>query len=125
MTHSHLRAAVAMLAAFALIAPASARARGPVADASVHAVTLRHLDLHPKSRRAAQVTLARLSDAALEACGASSFSLREVQADAKASMCWRDGMADVVDRIGDPVLAAAFAGRHGRTSLQQSAGAGS
>jgi UrcA family protein len=48
----------------------------------------------------------RIGDAALEACGASSFSLAEVKTAAKRSACWRDAVDDAVGRVGSPTLSA-------------------
>src|SRR6202023_1281392 len=48
--------------------------------------------------------LRRIGDAALESCGASSFSLAEFKTATGASRCWRDGVDDAVRRIGDPLL---------------------
>lgn len=78
------------------------------AGTATTAVVAHHIDRHPVTVRAAKVALQRLGDAAMEACGASSFSLREVQADVRASPCWRRSMADAVARIGDPMLIAAY-----------------
>jgi UrcA family protein len=48
----------------------------------------------------------RIGDAALEACGASSFSLAEVKTATKLSQCWRDAVDDAVRRVGSPALSA-------------------
>jgi len=58
--------------------------------------------------------LGRIGDAALEACGASIFSLAEFKTATMASRCWRDAVDDAVHRIDDPVLTAAA--REGRRS---------
>jgi UrcA family protein len=71
-------------------------------------VTLRGLDLHPSTPASARRLLDRLGEAALEACGGSAFSLREVKAAIKESSCWRDAMGDAVRRIGSPQLTVAF-----------------
>jgi UrcA family protein len=57
------------------------------------------------SPAAARRLLGRISDAALESCGAS-FSLVEFKAATMASRCWRDAVDDAVHRIDDPVLTA-------------------
>jgi UrcA family protein len=75
---------------------------------TVTTVTLRGLDLHPSTPASPRRLLNRLSEAALEVCGGSSFSLREVKAAIKASSCWRDAMGDAVRRIGSPQLTVAF-----------------
>jgi UrcA family protein len=64
------------------------------------------------SPAAARRLLRRIGDAALESCGASSFSLAEFKTATVASRCWRDAVDDAVRRIGDPLLTAAA--REGR-----------
>jgi len=51
--------------------------------------------------------LRRIGDAALESCGASSFSLAEFKAATMVSRCWRDAVDDAVRRVDDPLLTAA------------------
>lgn len=48
--------------------------------------------------------LVRIGNAALEACGASAFSLPDYKAATLASPCWREAVDDAVSRIGSPVL---------------------
>ncbi len=64
-----------------------------------------HRDL--TSSGAARHLLRRIGDAALEACGASPFSLAEFRTATVASRCWRDAVGDAVRRIDDPLLTAA------------------
>jgi UrcA family protein len=64
------------------------------------------------SPAAARRLLRRIGDAALESCGASSFSLAEFKTATVVSRCWRDAVADAVRRIDDPLLTAAA--REGR-----------
>ncbi len=59
------------------------------------------------SPAAARGLLKRIGDAALEACGASPFSLAEFKTATEQSRCWRDAVDDAVRRIGSPVLSAA------------------
>jgi len=59
------------------------------------------------SPAAARSLLRRIGDAALESCGASSFSLAEFKTATVVSRCWRDAVDDAVRRIGSPVLSAA------------------
>ena len=106
-TFPFTRAAGTGAVIFALMG-APTMAREADADAAPYAVAVRHLDPHPNSPVAAQRTLDRLGDAALEACGGSGFSLREVKLAIRSSPCWRAAMAGVVDRIGDPLLAQAY-----------------
>ena len=48
--------------------------------------------------------LVRIGNTALEACGASAFSLPDYKAATLASPCWREAVDDAVSRIGSPVL---------------------
>jgi UrcA family protein len=59
------------------------------------------------SPAAARHLLRRIGKAALESCGASSFSLEEIKTEARASRCWRDAVDDAVRRIDAPLLTAA------------------
>ncbi|HLZ98748.1 MAG TPA: UrcA family protein [Steroidobacteraceae bacterium] len=59
------------------------------------------------SPAAARNLLRRIGDAALESCGASSFSLAEFKTAIVESRCWKDAVDDAVRRIGNPVLSAA------------------
>ena len=64
------------------------------------------------SPAAARRLLRRIGDAALESCGASSFSLAEFKTATVVSRCWRDAVDDTVRRSDDPLLTAAA--REGR-----------
>ena len=101
-------AAGAVLLSVTVAAPSTALAQEVAVGPATYAVTLHHADLHPRTPRAARALLDRLDGATLEACGASSFSLREVKASVAASACWRDAMNDAVGRIGDPLLSATY-----------------
>ena len=94
-----IRAVIAGLAAAAFGAPAMAQE--PKDGVIVQSVTVAPVDLHPHSAAEARRLLDRLSDAAIEACGGSASSLREVKAAIRASSCWRQSLSDVVYRIGD------------------------
>ena len=59
------------------------------------------------SPEGARRLLGRIGDAALESCGASSFSLVEFKAATMVSRCWRDAVDDAVRRVDDPQLTAA------------------
>jgi UrcA family protein len=58
------------------------------------------------SPAAARRLLVRIGDAALEACGASPFSLAEFKIATRSSRCWRDAVDRTVSRIGSPTLSA-------------------
>jgi UrcA family protein len=64
------------------------------------------------SPAAARHLLRRLGKAALESCGASSFSLEEIKTAALTSRCWRDAVDDAVRRIDEPLLTAAVRENH-------------
>ena len=85
----------------------------PRAEAQVirDSVKVRFHDLDPGNPRDVDRLVARVGEAALEMCGASPFSLREVKGAVSRSQCWRDGVADAIRQIGDPRLTAAL-GRH-------------
>ena len=55
----------------------------------------------------ARHVLRRIGEAALESCGASSFSLSEVKTAAMTSTCWKHAVDDAVRRIHEPMLTAA------------------
>lgn len=59
------------------------------------------------SPAAARRLFGRIGDAALESCGASSFSLAEFKTATMASRCWRDAVDGAVRRIDNPLLTAA------------------
>jgi len=67
---------------------------------------------HPVTPRVARQTLARIERAALEVCGASSFSLREVRMSVRDSACWHASVAEAVARANDPLLSAAYYPHH-------------
>lgn len=58
---------------------------------------------------AARRLLARIGNAALEACGASTFSLADYKSAIRASPCWHDAVEDASRRIGSPTLRALVA----------------
>ena len=59
------------------------------------------------SAAGARRLLARIDSAALESCGASSFSLPELKNAVLASQCYRDAVEKAVHRIDSPLLSAA------------------
>jgi hypothetical protein len=67
--------------------------------------------------REAKVLLNRLSDAAMEACGASTHSVAQYRQAVRDSACWRTSMTDVVQRIDNPYVTAAFEGRYVQQAL--------
>jgi hypothetical protein len=101
-----------LIFAFALFilgtAPLSAQLSRPAS------VTLRNVEIHPKSELAALTLLKRLENAALEACGGYKFSLREVNAVVRRSPCWHAAVARAVAHIDSPLLSATFSAKAAR-----------
>jgi UrcA family protein len=87
------------------IAPTQGHAAPTGLETTEIRVRYEHREL--TSPAAARILLRRIGDAALESCGASSFSLTEVRTATVMSRCWRDAVDDAVRRIGSPVLSAA------------------
>ena len=106
LTPANARAclSVASTAAALLALSAPALAAGD----ETTAVSVRHVDLAVETRADAYRLLRRLGEAAQEACGASSFSLSQYRQAVRGSACWRSSMTDVVQRIDNPLLTAAF-----------------
>jgi UrcA family protein len=98
------------------------------ADSSTTSVvTVHHVNVNPQTPSAAMHTLNQLKDAAMEACGASPFSLSEYKAAVRETRCWHDSVADVVARLGSAQLALAFeamAERHASHLLSREEGTG-
>ena len=96
---------------------------GPVlaANEDATAVAVRHVNLAPETGTQANQLLSALSKGAMEACGASSFSLSEYRQAVRHSACWLTSMTDVVQRIDNPRLTAAFEG-HGLPRVISSPG---
>ncbi|MCT2401490.1 UrcA family protein [Novosphingobium mangrovi (ex Huang et al. 2023)] len=92
-----------LVAALCIATAAPAAAQDKVGPNS-YAVTLQLADLHPDTPEAARRMLARIENAALTVCGASSFSLREVKLSVRRSTCWRNSVAETVTRIDAPLL---------------------
>ena len=69
-----------------------------------YAVTLRRADLGSVTPVQAQHSLSRIDRAAMAACGASGFSLREVKVAVRKSSCWHDSVEDALRQIKDPLL---------------------
>lgn len=96
---------LALCAAAAVLAAPFAAAANEVTE--VVKTTARGLDL--STERDAGVMLQRLDRAALRACGASAFSLREVREATRASACYSDGMSSAVASLGAPTVRALYA----------------
>jgi UrcA family protein len=79
-----------------------------LAEGSDTQIKVDHVDYAVANAAQAKQLLARLGDAAMEACGASSFSVPQHKQAVRGSACWRASMSDVVSRIGNPVVTAQF-----------------
>jgi UrcA family protein len=97
-------ATVAGLAVALLATPIQAAT--PQDDSSQ--VVLHNLNLTPDTRTEAVKLFAKLSEGAMEACGASYFSVIPHRQAVRASECWHNSMSDVVQRIDNPRLTAVF-----------------
>jgi hypothetical protein len=75
---------------------------------TTNVVRAAHINVNPQTPAAAMHTLNQLQDAAMEACGASAFSLSEYKAAVRASRCWHDSLAEVVTRLDSTQLTRAF-----------------
>ena len=92
-------------AALAFAAPAISHAAP--ADPSATAVRVSYADLDLSTARGAETLMHRLQDAALESCGASSFSLVDYQDAVRRSGCYRDSLAAAVAEVNLPSNAVA------------------
>ena len=96
-----------ILAACAFLLPLASAAATPAPE-DRRSVILRNVDLHPRDREGSRILLQRVDDAAMEACGASEHSLRELRTAVRASQCWKQATADTVRRIDDPLVSEAY-----------------
>jgi UrcA family protein len=93
----------------ALIATALPAAAIAGDGASTRAVSAAGLDLARPSDAA--VMARRLEQAAMNVCGASEFSAREVQNDVRRSDCYRDATDRALSALSAPAVSAALRGR--------------
>ncbi|HLZ83640.1 MAG TPA: UrcA family protein [Caulobacteraceae bacterium] len=99
---------------FALALAAAAPVAMPAHADRPTAVEVRFNDLDLNRPSDAVVMLGRLDQAALQACGASRFSLREYQQSIRWSRCYADGMGRAVSELNAPALTAAYERETGR-----------
>jgi UrcA family protein len=90
-----------------MVAVAPTQSLAKADQAQTTEIRMRYSYRELASAESARHLLRRIGNAALESCGASSFSLAEVKSATRASACWRDAVGGAVRRIGDPVLTAA------------------
>jgi UrcA family protein len=98
---------IAAALAAALATPAAARTveHGPKETTTI-AVSSAGLDLTRKS--GAQHMLNRLDRAALSACGASEFSVRDYQQAVRRTACYREAMDRAVASVDAPAVGALY-----------------
>lgn len=101
---------IVLVAALTTLA-APCLARGAQTDPNRLVIALRRADLSSGSPAAIRRSLARIDRAAMAACGASGFSLREMTLAVHHSDCWRRTMTDALRQIGDPHLSQAWQNR--------------
>jgi UrcA family protein len=95
-----------MVLPFLLAGTVSEGLASPVGqESSIIRVRYNRTDL--TSNAGARNLLKRIGNAALESCGASSFSLADFKAATEQSRCWRAAVDDAVRSIGSSVLNAA------------------
>ena len=78
-----------------------------------YAMAVRHADRPVTTYAAARQVVSRIDSAALEVCGVSSSSLRDVRLATRRSPCWRDAMAGAMARVDDPMVRDAYRQRTG------------
>ena len=101
--------------AAALTIPALAHASSLGAAPETTHVKVSFDDLNLDRGRDAAVLLGRVQTAALESCGASSFSLPDYRDAVQHSTCYRAGVAEAVSRIDAPKLTALYGARAAMT----------
>ena len=94
--------AAAVVAALLLAAPSLA------ADPLANQVRVSRAWLTNDSPATSRRALNLLGRAAMEACGASTFSLPGYKDAVRHSPCWQQSMADALVQVGDPTLTNAF-----------------
>ena len=92
--------------ALALAGPAVAMAAS-TNDATTSVVVSYH-DLDLNRSKDAAIALKRIDSAAMRACGASTFSLREYKDAVRQSDCHRDGMNQAIASLNAPLVQALY-----------------
>jgi UrcA family protein len=92
-------------AAYAQSPEADAAAEASAAEVST-AVHVRYGDLDLSQPSGARILYHRLQNAALEACGASDFSVAPYRDAVQRSACYRQGLAQAVEAVNLPAVEA-------------------
>jgi UrcA family protein len=99
-----------------LTAPAFAHAASADVTTDTAHVKVSFADLNLDRAHDASILLDRVQTAALESCGASTFSLPDYRAAVQRSACYRAGVAQAVNRIDAPRLTALYGARVATTA---------
>ncbi len=105
-----MRAPLLCAALIVLAAPAAAFAEAP--DQATTSVAVHFGDLNLESARGARQMLDRISQAALDACGAPRESLQDYRYAVRRSSCYREGVADAVASLNAPEVTRLYNGRN-------------
>ena len=97
--------AVSCALATAMAAPAAMASDSPLV------VRVAYSDLNLSSQHDSAVLLRRLHEAALEACGASDFSVPDYRRSVERSTCYRESMDRAVASVGAPTVSQLYSGR--------------
>ena len=97
--------AVSCALATAMAAPAAMASDSPLV------VRVAYSDLNLSSQHDSAVLLRRLHEAALEACGASDFSVPDYRRSVERSACYRESMDRAVASVGAPAVSQLYSGR--------------
>jgi UrcA family protein len=95
--------------ALTLAAPTAGYAQ-PAPDSDGAAVGVAYDDLNPNSPHDAAILLHRIDDAATEACGATSGSLREYRWAVRRSVCHQAAMNRAVSALNAPAVTSLYSG---------------
>ncbi|EGD60333.1 hypothetical protein Y88_2207 [Novosphingobium nitrogenifigens DSM 19370] len=93
---------LSIVVAIAIGSPAAHAA--PAADMETIRIPV-HIRNHDTSPAAAAAIRHRIETAALEACGASAFSLAEIKRSTRESPCWSNAVKTALAQLRTPVLA--------------------
>ena len=94
--------------AAALVAAVASPALAVDRNAMTDYVRINRAAVTPSNPAEARRSLDRLGSAAMEACGASFFSVPDYKRAVRGSACWHESMSDVVARIDNQYLTAAY-----------------